>query len=91
MDRCPRAPRRELPLSAGDLHRRLSRIESGRHEGAPTLILTDRPPSVGPNIHVEDWQAWVADGLGIVTNGVLCVTGPEMSADEWAARHVTEH
>jgi hypothetical protein len=78
-------------LSTGDLRRRLSRIESGRHEGAPTLILTDRPPGVGPDIHVEDWQAWIADGLGIVTNGVLCVTGLELTAIEWAARHVSEH
>lgn len=78
-------------MSTGDLRRRLSRIESGRQEGAPTLILADRPPGVGPDIRVEDWQAWVADGLSIVTNGVLCVTGPELTADEWAARHVTPH
>lgn len=78
-------------MSTGDLRRRLSRIESSRHEGASTLILTDRPPEVGPDIHVEDWQAWFADGLDIVTNGVLCVTAPELTADEWAARHVLEH
>ncbi|MCJ2109131.1 hypothetical protein MKK70_27925 [Methylobacterium sp. E-041] len=48
------------------------------------MIFTDRPPGIGPDIHVEDGRAWVADGLGIVTNGVLCVTGPELSADEWA-------
>ena len=41
-------------------------------------------------IHVEDWQAWIAAGLGIVTNDVLCVTGSELSADEWTARHATE-
>ncbi|WP_206778087.1 hypothetical protein, partial [Escherichia coli] len=68
-------------MSVGDLLHRLSRIESGRYEGAPTLILTDRPPGVGPDIHVEDWQAWVADGLGLVPHGVLCVPGPELSPD----------
>ncbi|MCJ2078881.1 hypothetical protein MKK68_25140 [Methylobacterium sp. E-016] len=44
------------------------------------------PPGVGPDILVEDWQAWIADGLGIVTNGVLCITGPELTADEWTTR-----
>lgn len=26
-----------------------------------------------------------------VSNGVLCLAGPELSADEWAVRFVTEH
>ena len=44
------------------------------------------PRQAPPTIHVEDWQAWIADGFGIVTNGMLCVTGPELTADEWTAR-----
>ena len=74
-----------------DIERRLARIETGRHESIPTAILSDRPEGEGPEIRLQDWQAWVADGIGRVQFGVLCIARPETTADEWAARFVTPH
>ena len=36
-------------------------------------------------------QCGVAQGKATISNGVLCLVGPELTADEWAARFVTEH
>ena len=74
-----------------DIERRLARIETTRRGGAPTAILSDRPEGEGPEIRLSDWQSWVADGIGRVHQGVLCITGSEITPDEWAARYVTEH
>ena len=71
------------------LSKRLDRIETTRRDGAPVAILTDRPEGVGPEIHLSDWQSWVADGIVRVHQGVLCVACPEITPDEWAARYVT--
>ena len=79
-----------------DLTKRLARIEAGRRTGAPTVVLSDRP--IGDQAGdlevadaLENWERWVAEGKASVRNGVLYLTGPEMTDDEWVARFVTEH
>jgi hypothetical protein len=83
-------------MSIIDLERRLARIEAGRRTGAPTAILSDDPiGDAAGDLRAADalanWQRWVAQGKATVSNGVLCLIGPEMTAEEWAARFVTEH
>ncbi|MCJ2133792.1 hypothetical protein MKK69_06870, partial [Methylobacterium sp. J-026] len=63
---------------------------------APTALLTDHPiGDVAGDLAAADaltnWQRWAAQGKATVNNGVLCLTGPELSPDEWAAQFVTEH
>lgn len=79
-----------------DLERRLARLEAGRMMGAPTAILSDHPiDDVAGDLAAADaftnWQRWVALGKATISNGVLCLSGPELTAEEWAARFVTEH
>ena len=83
-------------MSIIDLERRLARIEASRRTGAPTALLSDAPiGDVAGDLAATDaltnWQRWVAQGKATVSNGVLCLIGPELAADEWAARFVTEH
>ena len=78
-------------MKLADLERRLARLETTRRDGAPIAILSDRPEGVGSEIRLSDWQSWVADGIGTIHQGVLCIAGPEITPDEWVARYVTEH
>ena len=83
-------------MSVVDFRRRLARIEADRSVGPPTTVLTDRPlGDPAGDLELADalanWQAWVAQGRVTIRNGVLCLIGPELAADEWAARFVTEH
>ena len=83
-------------MSIIDLERRLARIEAGRRAGAPTSLLSDDPiDDAAGDLRAADaltnWQRWVAQGRATVSNGVLCLLGPELTADKWAARFVTEH
>ena len=83
-------------MSIIDLERRLARIEARRWTGAPTAILTDDPiGDVAGDLRAADahtnWQRRVVQGRATVSNGVLCLIGPELTADEWAVRFVTEH
>jgi hypothetical protein len=75
-----------------NLTKRLARIEAGRRTGAPTVLLADRPMD---DLEVADalanWERLVAEGEASVRNGVLYLAGPKITADEWAARYVTEH
>ena len=73
------------------IKRRLASIETTRRDGDSTAILSDRPEGPSPDIRLSDWQSWVADGIGTVHQGVLCIAGTEITPDEWAARYVTEH
>lgn len=77
-----------------DLERRLAQIEATRSISAPTSILTDR--TIGDpagDFEAADammnWQRWVAQGRATVRNGVLCLSRPEMTVEEWGAAHVT--
>jgi hypothetical protein len=38
-----------------------------------------------------EWQRWVAQGKATISNGVLCLSSPDLTAEQWAARFVTEH
>jgi hypothetical protein len=81
-------------MSIIDLERRLARIEAGRRTGAPTTTLSDRPvgdPAGTLEVTgaLTNWQRWLAQGKATVSNGVLCLTSPEMTAEEWAERYVT--
>ena len=81
-------------MSIADVRRRLNRIEAGHREGAPHAVFTDRPDDETdprPQPSLAEWQAWIADGLGTVRHGVLCVVGHELTPEEWADRHVTPH
>lgn len=83
-------------MSLVDLERRLSRLEAARHIGAPTALLSDHPiGDAAGDLRAPDaltnWQRWVAQGKATVSNGVLCLVGPELTAEEWAARFATEH
>lgn len=71
-------------------------IEAGRRTGAPTAILSDHPigdPAGDLEIidALANWERWVAEGRASVRNGVLYLVSPELTADKWAARFVTEH
>ena len=60
------------------------------------MFLTDRAiGDVAGDLEAADalanWRAWVARGKATVVNGVLCIARPEMTAQEWAAAHVTAH
>jgi hypothetical protein len=83
-------------VSTIDLERRLARIEAGRRTSAPTVLLSNDPiddtlGGLRAADSLANWQRWVALGKATVSNGVLCLVGPELVADEWAARFVTEH
>ena len=83
-------------MSIIDLERRLARIEAGRRTGAPTALLSDHPiGDAAGDLRADDalanWQRWIAQGKASVSNGVLCLVGPEMTTEEWADRFVTEH
>ena len=83
-------------MSIIDLERRLARVEAGRRIGAPTALLSDDPiDDAAGDLRAADalanWQRWIAQGEATISNGVLCLTGPELTAEEWAARFVTEH
>ena len=83
-------------MSLVDLERRLARLEAARYDGAPTALLSDDPiGDAAGDLRAADalanWQRWVARGKATVSNGVLCLLSPELTADEWAARFVTEH
>lgn len=80
-------------MSLIDLERRLARLEAARSTTAPTAILSDRP--IGDQAGdleatgaLANWRQWVAQGRATVRNGVLCLSGPEMTVEEWAAVHV---
>lgn len=79
-----------------DLERRLARIEAGRCTGALTTLLSDAP--IGDAVGdlraanaLANWQRWIAQDKATLSNGVLCLLGPELTADEWADRFVTEY
>lgn len=79
-----------------DLERRLARIEAGRRTGAPVALLSDHPigdaaGDLAAGDALANWQRWTAQGRATVSKGVLCLMGSELTADEWAARFVTEH
>ncbi|MCJ2068868.1 hypothetical protein MKK75_08645 [Methylobacterium sp. J-030] len=83
-------------MSLIDLERRLARLEAARHTGAPTALLSDHPiDDTAGDLRAADalanWQRWTAQGRATVSNGVLCLVGPELTAEDWAARFVTEH
>lgn len=83
-------------MSIIDLERRLARIEAGRGTGAATSILSDRPiGDPAGDLEAADalanWRQWIAQGRTTIRNGVLCLHRPEMTAEEWAAAHVTAH
>ena len=83
-------------MSIIDLERRIARNEAGRRTGAPTAILSDEPiDDVVGDLRAADalanWHRWVAQGWATVSNGVLCLLGPEATAEEWVARFVTEY
>jgi hypothetical protein len=83
-------------MSFVDLERRLARLEAARHTGAPMALLSDHPiGDTAGDLRAADalanWQRWIAQGKATASNGVLCLVGPELSAEEWAARFVTEH
>lgn len=79
-----------------DLERRLAHIEAARSVTAPTRILTD--PAIGDpagDLEAADalakWRQWVAQGRATVRHSVLCLTQPEMTAEDGAAEHVIAH
>lgn len=82
-------------MSIIDLERRLACIEAGRRTGhrlsssrtvrSATWLATSGWPMP------SNWQRWVAQGRATVSNGVLCLIGPELTAEEWAARFLTEY
>ena len=81
-------------MSLIDLERRLARLEAARYVGSPTALLTDSPiGDQAGDLRAADalanWRWWIAQGKATMSNGVLCLTGPELSAAEWAAAHVT--
>lgn len=83
-------------MSLIDLRRRLERLEATRRVTAPTRILTDRPigdegSEAAAVYGLANWRALIAQGRASVMGDVLCLTSPEMTAEEWAAAHVTEH
>lgn len=83
-------------MSIIDLERRLARIEAGRRTGAPTTLLSDDPiDDAAGDLRAADalanWQRWVPQGRATSSNGVLCLIGPELTAEEWTNRYVTEH
>ncbi|MCJ2020522.1 hypothetical protein MKK84_24345 [Methylobacterium sp. E-065] len=83
-------------MSLVDLERRLARLEAARYVGVPTAILSDHPiGDTAGDLRADDalanWQRWTAQGRATVSNGVLCLTSPELTAEEWAERFVTAH
>jgi hypothetical protein len=75
-----------------DLIKRLARIEAGRRTGAPTVLLADRPMDDWEVADaLVDWERLVAEGEASVRNGVLYLTSPKLTDEEWVARYVTEH
>lgn len=83
-------------MSLVDLERRLARLEAAHYTGAPTAILSDDPvDDAAGDLRAADaianWPRWIAQGKATISNGVLCLIGPELTAEEWAARHVTAH
>lgn len=81
-------------MSIIDLERRLARLEAARHVGVPTALLSDLPigdaaGDLAAADAMANWQRWVAQGKATVTNGVLCLSGPELTAEEWADQFVT--
>ena len=64
---------------------------AGRRTHAPDGYPADDPiDDAAGDLRAADalanWQRWIAHGKATVTNGVLCLLGPELTADEWAAR-----
>ena len=57
----------------------------------PSSCAHMNPPRNPTPLSLSDWQSWVADGIGRVHHGVLCIAGPEITPKEWAARYVTSH
>lgn len=83
-------------MSLIDLERRLARLEAARHVGTPTALITDTPiGDATGDLRAADalanWQRWIAQGKATMSNGVLCFTGPEITAEEWEAVHVTAY
>jgi len=83
-------------MSIIDLERRVARIEAGRRTGAPTALLSDHPigdaaGDLQAATALTNWQRWVTQREASVSNGVLCLLAPELTADEWATRFVTEY
>ncbi|GJE57754.1 hypothetical protein [Methylobacterium thuringiense] len=79
-------------MSIVDLRRRLERIESARHVGAPISVMADYPiEDDEADAALANWRVRVAQGRASAPNGVLYLTErSEMSEAEWADRHVTE-
>lgn len=76
-----------------DLERRLAQAEAPRSITAPAHILTDRAigDPAGASVWIDalaNWRQWVAQGRAAVRHGVLRLTQPEMTAEEWPAEHV---
>ncbi|MCJ2016277.1 hypothetical protein MKK84_02355, partial [Methylobacterium sp. E-065] len=40
---------------------------------------------------LANWQRWTAQGSATVSIGVLCLTGPDLTVEQWAERVVTKH
>lgn len=64
--------------------------------GAPIAIVSDHligdtAGDLRSDDALANWQRWTAQGEAIVINGVLCLTSPEMTDEEWEARFVTGH
>ena len=83
-------------MSLIDFGRRLARLEAARYVGAPTTLLTNAPiGDAAGDLRAADavanWQRWIAQGKATMSNGVLCFTGPEMTAEEWEAVHITAY
>lgn len=83
-------------MSLVDLERRLVRLETARHVGAPTALLSDHPigdptGDLAAADAMAHWQHWIARGNATISNSVLCLVGPELTTDEWVARYVAEH
>lgn len=80
-------------MSIIDLRRRLDRIESARHVGAPTCVVADYPvEDEEADNPLANWRFRVAQGSASALNGVLYLTeASEMSESDWVARHVTQH
>jgi hypothetical protein len=70
----------------------LTRIEVSRRSGAPTALLSDPPiGEAAGDLRAADalvnWQRGVGQGQAMISNGVLCLTGPELTAEEWAEQY----
>ena len=53
--------------------------------------MADRPMTAAETTDaLANWPAWIADGRASVRNGILWITGPEMTMQAWEVLHATD-